>query len=102
VTPAPPTAPGSAGPLIVGSLCTGYGGLDIAVTAVLDAEVAWSADNDPHAAAVLAARWPGLRSQSPEFFLSQEAEEANSGMDPLGEPGESSGSANPCQYGRSS
>ena len=33
----------------------------MAVTAVLDAEVAWYAENDPHAATVLAGRWPGLR-----------------------------------------
>ena len=61
MTPAPSPAPGPAGPLRIGSLCTGYGGLDMAVTAVLDAEVAWYAENDQHAAAVLAARWPGLR-----------------------------------------
>jgi DNA (cytosine-5)-methyltransferase 1 len=38
-----------------------YGGLDLAVTAVLDAEVAWYAENEPHAASVLAAQWPGPR-----------------------------------------
>ncbi len=60
MTPAPhPAAP--AGPLRTGSLCTGYGGLDLAVTAVLDAELAWYADNDPRAAAVLAATWPAIR-----------------------------------------
>ena len=61
MTPAPPPAPGPVGPLRIGSLCTGYGGLELAVTAVLDAEVAWYAEHDPHAAAVLATRWPGLR-----------------------------------------
>ena len=61
MTPAPPPAPGPVGPLRIGSLCTGYGGLELAVTAVLDAEVAWYAERDPHAAAVLATRWPGLR-----------------------------------------
>jgi DNA (cytosine-5)-methyltransferase 1 len=61
VTPVPPPAPGPGGPLRIGSLCTGYGGLELAVTAVLDAEVAWYAEHDPHAAAVLATRWPGLR-----------------------------------------
>jgi len=45
--------------LRIGSLCTGYGGLDLAVTTVLDAELAWYAEPDQHAAAVLAARWPG-------------------------------------------
>jgi DNA (cytosine-5)-methyltransferase 1 len=59
VTPAPSPAAWPPGRLRAGSLCTGYGGLDMAVTAVLDAEVAWYAETDPHAAAVLAARWPG-------------------------------------------
>ena len=44
--------------LRIGSLCTGYGGLDLAVAAVLDAGLAWCAETDPYAAAVLAARWP--------------------------------------------
>jgi DNA (cytosine-5)-methyltransferase 1 len=61
VTPSPCPAPGPAGPLRIGSLCTGYGGLDMAVTAVLDAELAWYAESEPHAAAVLAAQWPHLR-----------------------------------------
>src|ERR1019366_6548090 len=59
-TPAPPPALGPGRPLRIGSLCTGYGGLELAVTAVLDAEVAWYAEYDPHAA-VLAAQWPRLR-----------------------------------------
>ena len=42
-------------------MCTGYAGLEPAVTAVMDAEVAWYAEHDPHAAAVLAAQWPRLR-----------------------------------------
>ena len=48
------------GPLRVGSMCSGYGGLDLAVLSVLNAELAWCADNDPHASRVLAARFPGL------------------------------------------
>jgi DNA (cytosine-5)-methyltransferase 1 len=52
------TAP--ARPLRIGSLCTGYGGLDLAVMAVADAELAWCAETDPHAAAILAARFPGV------------------------------------------
>jgi DNA (cytosine-5)-methyltransferase 1 len=51
---------GPAGPLRIGSLCTGYGGLDLAVTAVLGAGLAWCAETDPYAAAVLAARWPAV------------------------------------------
>jgi DNA (cytosine-5)-methyltransferase 1 len=44
--------------LRVGSLCSGYGGLDLAVLSVLNARLAWCADPDPHAARVLAARFP--------------------------------------------
>jgi DNA (cytosine-5)-methyltransferase 1 len=44
----------------VGSLCTGYGGLDVAVELVLGGELAWYAETDPHARTVLAARWPGV------------------------------------------
>jgi DNA (cytosine-5)-methyltransferase 1 len=46
--------------LRVGSLCSGYGGLDLAVMAVLNARLAWCADPDKHAARVLAARFPGV------------------------------------------
>jgi len=49
-----------AGQLRSGSLCTGYGGLDLAVMAVLGARLAWCAESDRHAAAVLAARYPGV------------------------------------------
>lgn len=42
----------------IGSLCTGYGGLDLAVLAVLGGHLAWVADNDP-ATRLLHARWPG-------------------------------------------
>ena len=38
------------------SLCTGYGGLDLAVMAVLGGQLAWCADNDRHVCAILAAR----------------------------------------------
>ena len=38
-----------------GSLYTGYGGLDLAAAAVLGARLAWCAESDRHAAAVLAA-----------------------------------------------
>lgn len=46
--------------LRIGSLCSGYGGLDLAVQAVLGGELAWVADNDPGAAAILAHRLPGV------------------------------------------
>jgi DNA (cytosine-5)-methyltransferase 1 len=44
--------------LRIGSLCSGYGGLDLAVMDVLGGELAWCADNDPHVSAILAARFP--------------------------------------------
>lgn len=43
----------------VGSLCSGYGGLDLAVTAVLGGRVAWHAEKDKAASRVLAHHWPG-------------------------------------------
>ncbi|MDI2128745.1 DNA cytosine methyltransferase [Yinghuangia seranimata] len=42
----------------IGSLCSGYGGLDRAVTDVFGGHVAWHADNHPAAAQVLAHHWP--------------------------------------------
>ena len=44
----------------IGSLCTGCGGLDLAVLAVLGGRVAWVADNDPACVRLLAKRWPGV------------------------------------------
>lgn len=44
----------------VGSLCTGYGGIDMAVQAVLGGELAWVCDIDPGASALLAHRHPDL------------------------------------------
>lgn len=44
----------------IGSLFSGYGGLDLAVTDVLGGDVAWHAENDPAASRVLAYRWPGV------------------------------------------
>ncbi|MCP2323667.1 DNA (cytosine-5)-methyltransferase 1 [Hamadaea flava] len=46
--------------LTIGSLCTGYGGLDLAVEQVLDARLVWYADNDPAASRVLTHRYPDL------------------------------------------
>src|SRR5262245_21893271 len=44
--------------LTIGSLCSGYGRLDMAVHEVLGGELAWVADPDPGAAKVLAHRHP--------------------------------------------
>jgi DNA (cytosine-5)-methyltransferase 1 len=44
----------------IGSLCTGYGGLDLAVELVLGGALVWYAETDPHAPTVLAARWPDV------------------------------------------
>lgn len=49
-------------PLSFGSMCTGYGGLDLAVSAVLDIARAWVADPDLGAAAILAHHWPHVPS----------------------------------------
>ncbi len=46
----------------VGSLCTGNGGLDLAVLAVLGGHLAWIAGTGQRAAPVLAARFPGVPS----------------------------------------
>jgi DNA (cytosine-5)-methyltransferase 1 len=46
--------------LTIGSLCTGYGGLDMAVMAVFGGQLTWCADNDKHVATILAARFPGV------------------------------------------
>jgi len=48
------------GTLRVGSLCTGIGGLDMAVEQATGAETVWCSDIDKGAGAVLAARWPGV------------------------------------------
>lgn len=44
----------------VGSLCTGYGGLDQAVHNVLGGTTAWVSDIDPGASQILAHRMPGI------------------------------------------
>lgn len=46
--------------LRIGSTCTGYGGLDMAVTNVFGGQVVWCADNDRHVAAILAVRYPDV------------------------------------------
>ncbi|QOC89680.1 DNA cytosine methyltransferase [Micromonospora craniellae] len=44
----------------IGSLCSGYGGLDLAVELVLGGQLAWYAETDRHASTVLAHHWPGI------------------------------------------
>lgn len=44
----------------IGSMFSGYGGLDLAVAARYRAQVVWHVDNDKAACRVLAARWPGV------------------------------------------
>jgi DNA (cytosine-5)-methyltransferase 1 len=46
--------------LRIGSLCTGYGGLDIAALAVFSGRLAWCADNDKHVSTILAAHYPDV------------------------------------------
>src|SRR6202000_1018762 len=54
------TGAGSLAGLTAGSLCTGYGGLDIAAPAVLGTPLPWMGPGDPHAPAVLAGQWPDV------------------------------------------
>lgn len=46
--------------LTVGSLFSGYGGLDLAVEELFGARLAWHAEIEPGPAAVLAAHWPDV------------------------------------------
>ncbi|MEV6236785.1 DNA cytosine methyltransferase [Lentzea sp. NPDC051838] len=47
--------------LTVGSLCTGYGGLDLGLLAAVGrGRIAWVADPDPHVRRILSARVPGV------------------------------------------
>ena len=41
----------------IGSLCTGYGGLDMAVEAYFNAEMVWCAENDKYASALIEQRF---------------------------------------------
>ncbi len=51
----------AAGGVTVGSLCSGVGGLDLAAHLLFgDVRLVWTAETDPAAARVLAARWPGV------------------------------------------
>lgn len=44
----------------IGSLFSGYGGLDLAAEALGFGPTAWHSEVDPHASKILAARWPGV------------------------------------------
>ncbi|MEU1488152.1 DNA cytosine methyltransferase [Streptomyces sp. NPDC005752] len=44
---------------MIGSLCSGYGGLDLGVQAALGGTLAWHAEVDPNASRILARHWPG-------------------------------------------
>jgi len=44
--------------LRIGSLCSGYAGLDMAIQSVIGGELAWVADNDPGASKILAHHYP--------------------------------------------
>ncbi|WP_166845095.1 DNA cytosine methyltransferase [Isoptericola sp. BMS4] len=54
-----PHTPSAAGPLRVGALFAGYGGLDLAVEHVFGARTVWVSEIDPGASKILAARFPG-------------------------------------------
>lgn len=45
-------------PLRVGSLFSGYGGLDLAVEYALDAETIWFSENNEHVSRIFAHHWP--------------------------------------------
>lgn len=47
-------------PMRIGSLCTGYGGLDVAAAAVLGGHLAWVADNNPAAVTLLTHHHPAV------------------------------------------
>lgn len=43
----------------IGSLCSGYRGLDMAIQAVVGGTVVWDVENSPTASRILAHHWPG-------------------------------------------
>ncbi|MCO6751739.1 DNA cytosine methyltransferase [Streptomyces sp. IpFD-1.1] len=45
---------------MIGSLCSGYGGLDLGVQSALGGTLAWHAEVDPNASRILARHWPGV------------------------------------------
>ena len=46
--------------LRIGSLCSGYGGLDLAAEALFGARTVWHAEYDAAPSKILAERWPGV------------------------------------------
>ena len=44
----------------IGSLCTGYGGLDLAVEAHFNAKTIWCSEYDKHASKIIEERFPGV------------------------------------------
>ncbi|MGW0495638.1 DNA cytosine methyltransferase [Streptomyces sp. NPDC003007] len=55
--------PSLAAPLrspLIGSPCSGYGGLDLGEQAALGGTLAWHAEVDPNASHILARHWPGV------------------------------------------
>lgn len=47
-------------PPLIGSLCSGYGGLDLGVQSALGGTLAWHAEVNPDAARILARHWPSV------------------------------------------
>ncbi|WP_268926995.1 DNA cytosine methyltransferase [Streptacidiphilus fuscans] len=46
--------------LRIGSMCSGYGGLDLAALNVFGGQLAWHAEINPDAARILERHWPGV------------------------------------------
>ena len=52
---------------MIGSVCTGIGGLDLGVLAALSASrIIWCADPDPHITTILKARWSAVLIRGPQ------------------------------------
>ncbi|MFD5537665.1 DNA cytosine methyltransferase [Streptomyces sp. NPDC127079] len=45
---------------LIGSLCSGYGGLDLGIQAVIGGTIAWHAEIDPGPARILSRHWPAV------------------------------------------
>ena len=53
------TDPAENGEPLIGSLCSGYGGLDLGVQAALGGTLAWHAEINADVARILSRHWPG-------------------------------------------